>query len=571
MEDNKRDPLVSRESMARYGDQFIQALPVEAKRYLLSAQKKLTLEQILNQRSTCDGLYIATNAVLRVYPLFRINYASANEIIRVVRHGIHELFKGPGYFTSEGLMDQVLPPVPVGTDIIFGPIKLIYVRPGTLKYGLDMTQASPMLLEPGLHYFDNINITIDTTEIHLNSRENAVIPVGDGSSFNFIFVKTGSNGVINKADGSLKVIEPGIHFIEAPDTFKTFVSVQQEFIKISSTTDNKFLTADNIELDIQATLFYKISNVEKAFTRSIKDNNDLYSTLLSQARALLTTLIRSEYFSNVGKKKMNHQIAGSLSEFYQKDNIGGGPLQNNDRITMEAIPIIAVSAATADAIPSAPPMDDNSGFQNMVRDIEPQFMLKMREFGDQFGFEVQSLRIENIHYADKAMQAKISQMSLKYAELAQQEATIAVERKVELAQAEREKQQLMIKVQGEADRKMVMFENERAIAMSKNQLENDILLAQVRAKTSASTIEAEVAAKNQLIKAEAEAEYIRKIGEAEYEVNKKNSSLPFAEVRIITEAQKEALAGVQKVVYTNDQNLLLKPYMNLMELNDNKK
>jgi hypothetical protein len=581
-----------------YGDQFFDTLPEEAKKYFVRAQKKLSLDQILNHMSGLENAYIGAVSLLCCFPLLRVRYVSANEIIRIVRHGIHELYKGPGYFTSEGLMDQVLEPVPIGSDIIFGPIKLIYVQPGTLKYGLDFARAKPMLLEPGLHYFDDININIDRREVHLNSRENALIPIADGNSFNFIFVKTGSNGVINKADGTLKVIEPGIHFIEAPDTFKTFVSVQQEFIKISNTVDNKFLTADNIELDIQATLFYKISNVEKAFTRSIKDNDDLYSTLLSQARALLTTLIRSEYFSNVGKANMTQSVKENLKEFYQKDSVGSDT--SHEVQSMPTANAVALPP-TAPPIPNAPvvtPVDASSGFQSMVKDIEPQFMEKMREYGDQFGFEVQSLRIENMHYADKAMQEKISQMSLKYAELAQQEATLAVERKVELAQAEREKQQLMIKVQGEADRKMIMFENERSISMSKNKLENDILLEQVRAKAEASTLqveneaktkaikadadnkilleqvrtkttaskmEAEVDAKNKLVKADAEAEYIRKIGEAQYLVDQKNSSLPFAEVRIVTTAQKEALTGVQKVVYTNDQNLLLKPYMNLME------
>jgi regulator of protease activity HflC (stomatin/prohibitin superfamily) len=558
--ENGAAPLYRRASTNEYCDQFVASIPAEARKYFVSSEKKLALEEILNKRSTFDSIYIGANVALRLYPLLRIKYASANEIIPLVRHGIHELHKGPGYFTSEGFMDTVSSPVLIGTDIIFGPIKLIYVRPGTLKYGLNMTHATPMLLEPGMHYFDDINIRIDTKEILLNAAENSVIPVGDGSSFKFIFVKTGSNAVINKANGQLEVVDAGIHFIEAPDTFKTFVSIQQEFVKILSTVDNKFLTADNIELDIEATLFYKVSNVKKAFTQSIKDNNDLYSTLLSQARALLTTLIRSEYFSNVGKKKMNNQLKADLKEFYGSDSVAG---------KSEAIPIAMVTASAISPTPSAPPTvleDSSAGFQTIIRDIEPQFLDKMREYGDQFGFEVQSLRIENIHYADLAMRTKISQLSLKFAELAQQEATIMLERKVELAQAEREKQQLMIKVQGEAERKMVMFDNERNIAMSKNQLENDVLLAQVRAKTAASTIEAEVEAKNKLIKAEADAEYIRKIGEAEYEINQKTSSLPFAQTRIVTEAQKQALAGVQKVVYTNDQNLLMKPYMNLMDL-----
>jgi regulator of protease activity HflC (stomatin/prohibitin superfamily) len=293
------------------------------------------------------------------------------------------------------------------------------------------------------------------------------------------------------------------------------------------------------------------------FTQSIKDNVDLRETLLSQAKSMLTTLIRSEHFSNIGKAKMVQDSKDSLGDhFYDKDSVG----------------LLQVE-------PTAPPMinpangqrqDISAGFQSIVKDIEPQFLVRMQEYGNQFGFEIQSLRIESVQFGDKGMQEKISSLSLKYAELSAQEATLAIERKVDLAQAEREKQQLMIRAQGEADRKLLSFENESTIMKSKQQLENDLMLEKAKAKASAAFLEAEAEAKGKKIKADAEAEYIRKIGQAEYEVNQRSASLPYANIRIITDAQKEALAGVQKIVYTSDQNLLLKPYMNIMELEGQK-
>jgi hypothetical protein len=74
-------------------DQIYLVLPEEAKKYYVFAQKKLSLEQIINKRSTHKALYISVNALLRLYPLFRLRYVTANEIVPIVRHGIYELYK----------------------------------------------------------------------------------------------------------------------------------------------------------------------------------------------------------------------------------------------------------------------------------------------------------------------------------------------------------------------------------------------------------------------------------------------------------------------------------------------
>jgi len=42
--------------------------------------------------------------------------------------------------------------------------------------------------------------------------------------------------------------------------------------------------------------------------------------------------------------------------------------------------------------------------------------------------------------------------------------------------------------------------------------------------------------------------------------------MPNASLRIVCDAQKEVLNGIQKVIYTDNQSLLMKPYYNLPDV-----
>jgi len=74
---------------------------------------------------------------------------------------------------------------------------------------------------------------------------------------------------------------------------------------------------------------------------------------------------------------------------------------------------------------------------------------------------------------------------------------------------------------------------------------------------------AKAKAEAQIIESEARSKSIIVVGEAELKIQERANAMPNASLRIICDAQKEVLQGITKVVYTDQQSLLLKPYYNL--------
>jgi hypothetical protein len=471
--------------------------------------------------------------------------------------------KGPCFHWQTGITDKVGSPVDISNDVIFGSIKLVYVKPGELKYALNTETSLPILLGPGIHFFDDNSIIVNETPIKLSSNgDNALIPVG--TAFNFAFVKAGSQALVNSRSGELRILDAGLHFIEAPDNFSRFVSVQQEHFKFGSCDQGTpvFLTADNVELHVHATLFYNVSDARKVYSTSIKDANDLYETLHSQAMATLMTIIRSENFSNIGKKKMDASLASASK---------GIERQVNFKADEKLIDVDAVPVQVAMPIPSAPPAKDTLedvtiGFQSIIHDAEPRFKATLQEnFGDRIGINIQSLRIEKIEFADKTMQKQVSELAMTYTKLSAQEATITAQRKVEVAQAEREAATRLIKAKMEADAKMIEQDNNNEITIRKTKLDNDLMLQTATAKANATKIETDTTALNKVTLAKAEAQSILEVGQAEVEIIKRKGELPEYPLRIMAESQEKVLSGVQKVIYTDKQPFLMQSLTTLQD------
>lgn len=521
------------------------SLPENAREFYLERTEK-SFSDLVHKLSTAGQIWRTLN-LIRIYPLSNLRYLASNQCVTAVVNGEHRLYCGPGFQWTVGLTDRMGRVQVIGTDVDFGPIKLIYVKPGTLKFACFSDTGRPLLLAPGLHYFNNLNLRVGR-EIDMNfGGENKVIPCDDRGAFSFVFVKAGSAAIVILRDGTLSALPPGLHFLVAPDALRGYTSVQQEHFRFGTCDAGQcFLTADNVELHINATIFYRVIDPVTLFTVRIKSEEDLLQTLHSQAMSTLLTIVRSEAFGSLGKRAQVKDMHRSLQKDMQLGSgaAGGGSADE----TIE--PAVAVPVA------SAPPSGGNSdaakstlesitlGFQSIVHDAEPLFRKLMGQNFNSSGIEIQSLRIEQIEFADKSMQKQVSEFAMTNTKLQSQQQTISAQRAIQVAEAERDAATLMIKKKAEADSKLLLTDTDNLIKIK--------------------TARAE--AENRLILAEAEAQAKIKIGEAELAIQEKQNNMPNAQLRIFTEAQKEIFSGVQKVIYTDQQSMLLKPYLQMPDL-----
>lgn len=374
-----------------------------------------------------------------------------------------------------------------------------------------------------------------------------IIKFGVSDNYQFIFVRTGERAVICTRNGDISVLEPGLHFLEAPDSFRTFVSVQQEHFRFGSCDSSAptFLTADNVGLHVEATMFYSITDVHTAFSASISTLTDLNETLRSQAMSSLMALIRSETFSNLGTRKDEESKDFELPN--SQTTITTAEPYNPSRNSMNM---------GNTNTPTAPPIAQavSTGFQNIIHDADPTFRSSMKLFAERFGFEIQSLRIERIEFADKNLQKQVSDFAVGFTKLSAQQATIVAERKVELAMAEREAAKMLIAANAENERTIKNTQMKAEAARLTAENEARIVKVKAEAEGEALRLKGKAEADVITLKAEADAAAIRAIGEAEARVLEQKGNQPNAALSLLVEGQVKAFQGVEKIVYCNSES-----------------
>lgn len=163
------------------------------------------------------------------------------------------------------------------------------------------------------------------------------------------------------------------------------------------------------------------------------------------------------------------------------------------------------------------------------------------------------------------MQKQVSELAMTCTKLSAHEATITAQRKVEVAQAEREAATRLIKAKMEADTKMIEQDNNNEITIRKTRLENDLMLQTANAKANATKVEVDTQALNNVTLAKAKAQSILEVGQAEAKIIKQKSELPQYALRVMAESQEKSLAGVQKVIYTDKQPFLMQSLATLQD------
>jgi hypothetical protein len=87
------------------------------------------------QLSAAQYLWRNINMFIRIYPLLSsLHYLNSNQLICATVNGEHRIYQGPGFHCVVGVTDRIWKPQEIGVDINFGPIKIIFVKPGRLKF-----------------------------------------------------------------------------------------------------------------------------------------------------------------------------------------------------------------------------------------------------------------------------------------------------------------------------------------------------------------------------------------------------------------------------------------------------
>lgn len=118
------------------------SLPEIAKQYYIDSSEK-DFKDWITPLGRQNGWYIR---YLKCFQTYKIYYLNSNELLCAIIDSQHKIFKGPGIFHLTNNYDKVVKSYTLGQDIDFGPIKVIYVKPGTLRYATHINTGKPMLL-----------------------------------------------------------------------------------------------------------------------------------------------------------------------------------------------------------------------------------------------------------------------------------------------------------------------------------------------------------------------------------------------------------------------------------------
>jgi len=122
-----------------------------------------------------------------------------------------------------------------------------------------------------------------------------------------VTVKDGHQGV-NYHMGKLTILKPGLHFLLSPfHYYHGQMSVQQQVISLP---DTDIFTADRIPMKVNATLTYRVTDVEK----NMLNVNNFANAIVEIARVTLASIIRNYTFQNLTPINTDHSRAATPDE-----------------------------------------------------------------------------------------------------------------------------------------------------------------------------------------------------------------------------------------------------------------
>merc|ERR1712228_24663 len=249
---------------------------------------------------------------------------------------------------------------------------IIRVQMGQLGYAVDMESGKPMLLSRGEHI---INSEHFVWKKFVNFSEQ----ITDLDQLQVIRIETGKIGYAFR-QGNLVILKPGLHLIEPPDRFGNIMSTQMQILDLPLGIHE---TSDYVALAIKAAVFYRIIEPHKTLVR-IKDVKQQIS---ETAVATLAGIIRASSLSDLGSRAQ----APSKSFYHQK--------QDDDEKREDH----------GYAPRSGSPPPDSRANYPFFKHVHHEFMSQLHDHVlDEWGIEIQNIRIESLKINDAELQKSIS-------------------------------------------------------------------------------------------------------------------------------------------------------------------
>jgi len=453
-------------------DPLLRQLPKELLEFVVSpAQNSTALEYV--ERNICEAIFhLILAIILFPYSVCRMILVRQGQQALTMNNGVPEIL-GPGrhvllspFNSYVGICNETDPVVN------HGPLHILRVGIGQLGYGVDMEHGKPMLLSRGKHVirsntflwrgfltFRDARTTLDNIEV--------------------LRVETGYVASCYR-HGQLFILTPGLHLIQPPDRFGLLLSTQITILDLPFAVHE---TSDYVPLGIKSAVFYRVVEPLKALVRIQNVHKQIEETSV----ATLAGIIRSSSLSDVASRSQPfyHRAQQQLQQQENDENDS-----NKNRYQ-----------------PSAP----------FFQHVHDEFIQQLHDHVlDEWGIEVQNIRIESLKINDDRLQQDISSQAIEVSK--QHNRYIMLQKQQEIATVEAETRARQLQIDTQADTSRIR---------TRAQAEADAIIIKAKADKEATEL-----------KGQGEAEYARLL-----ESTKLGTEL--ASMKI----QSEALKGLQQIAY----------------------
>ena len=462
------------------------------------------------------------------YPFFRTRIVKQGQVMLTQNVGVPEIY-GAGIHTILSPFNNIIKVQNVTDSVIRnGPIHIISVEVGQLGYGVNMQTGRPVLLTRGKHWINDQSF-IFKKFIKLNK------PRTELDNMEIIRVETGSVGYCFR-QGKLVILEPGLHVIVPPDRFGGMMTTQMTILDLPLAVHE---TSDYVPLAIKSAVFYRIDDPYKALVRIQNVSQQIKETSI----ATLAGIIRSSSLADVASrsrpfyhKKRNNNSKDNKENNGHNDNNGDSDVESkkdvlNDDENENQVNGINSSSMNNIAIGES---SEEFGAQNGAGggDAQPFFQHVHDEFIqslhdhvlDDWGIEIQNIRIESLRIDDNKLQSDISKQAIDVSKQHNQYLMLQKRQEIVTVEAQTRATKIEIDTRAEVNRKI-------------QQAKADADSIVIRAKAEKKAIE---------LKGQGDAEYARLI-----QSTKLGGDI--ARMKI----QASALKGLKQVAYVPHLNPLL--------------